>query len=287
MQAQNLIKIIKAEATVLTALIENLPDNGQLQQFEVDMLIGKIQSLNNIASHLQVSTEQPNVPAKDVVAEQTKQSEPKVKIAEQEQVKQPIEVEPTFENNHDKENAQATPIIEDNIDVVEVSSSEFDLIDVDTKPVAEEKVEQAQPVEEPKTIVESKVIESTKDVETADLTVKPEPKPTSTLADAYLKNARSVNDVLAGIEKRRSLASQFSRRPITNLRQSIAINDRIRFINQLFGRDNLLYQQTLDNIEQSANIDEALKMLFSQFDWNQEDEIVADFLELVYLRFTK
>lgn len=287
MQAQNLIKIIKAEATVLTALIENLPDNGQLQQFEVDMLIGKIQSLNNIASHLQVSTEQPNVSAKDVVAEQTKQSEPKVKIAEQEQVKQPIEVEPTFENNHDKENAQATPIIEDNIDVVEVSSSEFDLIDVDTKPVAEEKVEQSQPVEEPKTIVESKVIESTKDVETADLTVKPEPKPTSTLADAYLKNARSVNDVLAGIEKRRSLASQFSRRPITNLRQSIAINDRIRFINQLFGRDNLLYQQTLDNIEQSANIDEALKMLFSQFDWNQEDEIVADFLELVYLRFTK
>ncbi len=285
MQAQNLIKIIKAEATVLTALIDNLPDDGQLQQFEVDMLIGKIQSLNNIASHLQAASEPQPVQVKTPVVEPVKQLEPEVKVAEPKQVEQNIVVEPVAEKVVEEEKPTVATIIEDNIDEVEVSTSEFDLVDVETEQVVEKEEAptlQPQPVEKT-----AAVIESTNVANTVDSAVKTETKPTSTLADAYLKNARSVNDVLAGIEKRRSLASQFSRRPITNLRQSIAINDRIRFINQLFGRDNILYQQTLDNIEKSANIDDALKMLFSQFNWNQEEETVADFLELVYLRFSK
>ncbi|MCQ2374539.1 MAG: hypothetical protein MJ069_01370 [Salinivirgaceae bacterium] len=285
MQAQNLIKIIKAEATVLTALIDNLPDDGQIQQFEVDMLIGKIQSLNNIASHLQAASEPQPVQVKTPVVEPVKQLEPEVKVAEPKQVEQNIVVEPVAEKVVEEEKPTVATIIEDNIDEVEVSTSEFDLVDVETEQVVEKEEAptlQPQPVEKT-----AAVIESTNVANTVDSAVKTETKPTSTLADAYLKNARSVNDVLAGIEKRRSLASQFSRRPITNLRQSIAINDRIRFINQLFGRDNILYQQTLDNIEKSANIDDALKMLFSQFNWNQEEETVADFLELVYLRFSK
>ena len=114
--------------------------------------------------------------------------------------------------------------------------------------------------------------------------VKTETKP-STLADRFLQNTPSVNDVLAGLEKKANLASRFNSRPITNLRKAIKINDRIRFVNELFERDSIQYEQTIDMIEQSANINEALDKLFSSRNWNQEDETTVDFLELVYQRF--
>ena len=52
MQTKNLIKIIKAESTVLESMIENLPDDGNVQSYEVELLINKIQALNDIAVHL-------------------------------------------------------------------------------------------------------------------------------------------------------------------------------------------------------------------------------------------
>ena len=94
-----------------------------------------------------------------------------------------------------------------------------------------------------------------------------------------------MNDVLAGLEKKANLASRFNSRPITNLRKAIKINDRIRFVNELFDRDSIQYEQTIDLIESSANINEALDKLFSNRNWNQEDETTVDFLELVYQRF--
>ena len=113
---------------------------------------------------------------------------------------------------------------------------------------------------------------------------KTESKP-STLADRFQQNTPSVNDVLAGLEKKANLASRFNSRPITNLRKAIKINDRIRFINELFNHDSIQYEDTIDLIESSANINEALDKLFSSRNWNQEDETTVDFLELVYQRF--
>ncbi len=94
-----------------------------------------------------------------------------------------------------------------------------------------------------------------------------------------------MNDVLAGLEKKANLASRFNSRPITNLRKAIKINDRIRFINELFDHDSIQYELTIDSIEQSANINEALSNIFNNHNWDQEDETTVDFLELVYQRF--
>ena len=94
-----------------------------------------------------------------------------------------------------------------------------------------------------------------------------------------------MNDVLAGLEKKANLASRFNSRPITNLRKAIKINDRIRFINELFNHDSIQYEDTIDMIESSTSINDALSNIFSKYNWDQEGETVVDFLELVYQRF--
>ena len=67
---------------------------------------------------------------------------------------------------------------------------------------------------------------------------------------------------------------------ISLYRDTISIND-------LFNHDSVQYEQTIDMIEGASGIDEVLAKIFSQYEWNQEDKTVIDFLELIYQRFKK
>ena len=283
MQTKNLIKIIKAEATVLVSLIENLPDDGNVQSYEVDMLINKIQALNNIAVHLSpaeadVESDNASAIAAEEAARRAAEEEAR-RIAAAEAAKRAEELEKVRRIAIEEAEKKA-------------AAAE------DARKAAEEAARKAEEETKKAKSLADMFADNTADVEQTynaeneqqpvaaapSEPVKTETKP-STLADRFLQNTPSVNDVLAGLEKKANLASRFNSRPITNLRKAIKINDRIRFVNELFERDSIQYEQTIDMIEQSANINEALNKLFSSRNWNQEDETTVDFLELVYQRF--
>lgn len=382
MQTKNLIKIIKAEATVLVSLIENLPDDGNIQGYEVDMLINKIQALNNIAVHLSTD-EQPETQASRLLAEaeaaqkegeeaaehaaklsgkswisalEKKVIEDKAakKFAEAEAAKRAAEEESRriAEENarraaqEEAERKAAEELVrkQAEAEAARIAAEEA------SRKAAEEEARRAAE-EEARRIAEAEAAKRAEELErvrriaaeeaarkaaeaeearraaeeaarkaeeeakksksladmfadnTADIEqtynaeneqqpevaaptepVKTETKP-STLADRFQQNTPSVNDVLAGLEKKANLASRFNSRPITNLRKAIKINDRIRFINELFNRDSQRYELTIDDIEASTDINDALSKLVNNNDWNQEDETVVMFLELVYQRF--
>ena len=336
MQTKNLIKIIKAEATVLVSLIENLPDDGNVQSYEVDMLINKIRALNNIAVHLSsdnadVEPDNASAIAAQEAARRAAEEEEARLFAEAEAAKRAEELEAERkaaeelarkaakeeERRIAAEEAARKAAAEEEARKIAAAEAakraaelekvrQIAIEEAERKAAAAEEARKAAEEAARKAEEETRKAQSLADMfadNTADVEqtytaeneqqdevsapaepAKVETKP-STLADRFQQNTPSVNDVLAGLEKKANLASRFNSRPITNLRKAIKINDRIRFVNELFERDSIQYEQTIDMIEQSANINEALSNIFSNHNWNQEDETTVDFLELVYQRF--
>ncbi|MBR5643095.1 MAG: hypothetical protein IKW77_02790 [Salinivirgaceae bacterium] len=320
MQTKNLIKIIKAEATVLVSMIESLPDDGDIQPFAVEMLQSKIRDLNNIAVHLSSIGADADSAAADEEARKLAEAEELRKAAEEEARKK-AEAEAARKAAAEEEArriaAEETRKAEENARRMAAEEAARKAAEEEARRIAEaeaarkaadELARKAAEAEAARKAAEEEAkkaksladmfADNTADVEQtynaedeqqADASAPTEPakaesKP-STLADKFQQNTPSVNDVLAGLEKKANLASRFNSRPITNLRKAIKINDRIRFVNELFERDSIQYEQTIDMIEQSANINEALSNIFNNRNWNQEDETVIDFLELVYQRF--
>lgn len=328
MQTKNLIKIIKAEASVLVSMIESLPDDGDIQPFAVEMLESKIRDLNNIAVHLSSVGADADSAAADEEARKLAEAEEQRKAAEEEaRIKAEAEAarkageeaarKAAAEEEARRIAAEEARKAEENARRIAAEEAARKAAEEEARRIAEaeaarkaaeELARKAAEAEAARKVAEEEAkkaksladmfADNTADVEqtyTAENEqqdeapapaepAKVETKP-STLADRFQQNTPSVNDVLAGLEKKANLASRFNSRPITNLRKAIKINDRIRFVNELFDRDSIQYEQTIDMIEQSANINEALDKLFSSRNWNQEDETTVDFLELVYQRF--
>lgn len=326
MQTKNLIKIIKAEATVLVSMIESLPDDGDIQPFAVEMLQSKIRDLNNIAVHLS-SIEADTDAATDEEARKLAEAEELRKAAEEDARKKAEveaarmaaaeEAQKAAEEEARRIAAEEARKAEENARRMAAEEAARKAAEEEARRIAEaeaarkaadELARKATEAEAARKAAEEEAkkaksladmfADNTADVEQtynaedeqqADASAPTEPakaesKP-STLADKFQQNTPSVNDVLAGLEKKANLASRFNSRPITNLRKAIKINDRIRFVNELFDRDSIQYEQTIDMIESSTNINEALSNIFNNRNWNQEDETVIDFLELVYQRF--
>ena len=329
MQTKNLIKIFKAEATVLVSMIESLPDNGDIQSFAIEMLQGKIRDLNNIAVHLSsVGADADNAASEEEarkLAEETAR-----KAAEEEEARRIAEIEAARKATEELEAARKAMLeMQENARkqaeaeaaarkaaadeearrIAEAEAAkraaelervrQIAIEEAANKAAAEEAARKAaeEEAKKAKSLADmfadnTADVEQTYNAENEQQTVeqpatesaKTESKP-STLADRFQQNTPSVNDVLAGLEKKANLASRFNSRPITNLRKAIKINDRIRFINELFDHDSIQYELTIDSIEQSANINEALSNIFNNHNWDQEDETTVDFLELVYQRF--
>ena len=296
MQTKNLIKIIKAEASVLVSMIESLPDDGDIQPFAVEILQSKIRDLNNIAVHLSSVGADADSAAADEEARKLAEAEEQRKAAEEEAR---IKAEAEAARKAGEEAARKAAAEEEARRIAEAEAA---------RKAAEELARKAAEAEAARKVAEEEAkkaksladmfADNTADVEQtynaedeqqADAAAPTEPAKTeskpSTLADKFQQNTPSVNDVLAGLEKKANLASRFNSRPITNLRKAIKINDRIRFVNELFDRNSIQYEQTIDMIESSANINEALSNIFNSRNWNQEDETTIDFLELVYQRF--
>lgn len=325
MQTKNLIKIIKAEATVLVSMIESLPDDGDIQPFAIEMLQSKIRDLNNIAVHLSSvgadATSDDNasaIIAQEAARKAAEEEEARL-FAEAEAAKRAEELEAARKAAEEAQRiaAEEARKAEENARRIAAEEAARKAKEEEARRIAEAEAARKAAEELARKAAEAEAARKAAEEEakkaksladmfadnTADVEqtynaedeqqpatsaptepAKTESKP-STLADRFQQNTPSVNDVLAGLEKKANLASRFNSRPITNLRKAIKINDRIRFVNELFDRDSIQYEQTIDMIESSANINEALDKLFSNRNWNQEDETTVDFLELVYQRF--
>ena len=67
--------------------------------------------------------------------------------------------------------------------------------------------------------------------------------------------------------------------PVRDIRSAISLNDRVLFINRLFGEDPVNFQETLNILNQMGSLDEAVVYLVETHpSWNLESELVYRFM---------
>lgn len=110
------------------------------------------------------------------------------------------------------------------------------------------------------------------------------PPPTST------GGGNSRIDALFSFKKATELSEKLSEMPIADLTKGMSINDRLLYMNELFGRDMSKLDEVLRALNNFPSLDSAKSYLMgvaAQYNWGEEErsEIAQSFIKLVRRRF--
>lgn len=182
-------------------------------------------------------------------------------------VPQPEVEEPVVEESQADE-----PMVED-IPVVEEPEIEDPVVDepeVEDEPEIEETV-----VEEQEEVVEAEPVVEEEDDD--DLPIFAEPEPVVTVMERKLKPA-----VIDSMTDRQAWRTDMPGSQVKDIRSAISLNDRILFINMLFGQDPMAFQDALTKINQMSTLDEAIEYVAAECpQWDLESETVYRFMMAV------
>ena len=145
------------------------------------------------------------------------------------------------------------------------------------EPVIEDEpvVEDEPFVEEP--VVEEAVVEEVAEDEDDDLPIFAEPEPVVTMMERKSKPA-----VIDSMTDKQAWRSDMPGSPVKDIRSAISLNDRILFINILFGQDPMAFQEALTKINQMTSLDEAVEYVAAECpQWDMESETVYRFMMAV------
>ncbi|MCY7358893.1 MAG: hypothetical protein LH609_15830 [Rudanella sp.] len=91
------------------------------------------------------------------------------------------------------------------------------------------------------------------------------------------------------IEEPTSVAEAFHRAPIESIGKSISLNQKFRFINQLFSGISTSYAQAIEELDQMENYGQALDLISyryaSQYLWDMSSDEVSELVEILKRRF--
>jgi len=85
-----------------------------------------------------------------------------------------------------------------------------------------------------------------------------------------------------------SLQDRVSHNKIDNIRSVIGINEKFRFINELFKGDMNTYNSVVDKLNTLISMDEAERFLVSykaRYDWEEEGEVYKEFYAVIERRY--
>ncbi len=106
--------------------------------------------------------------------------------------------------------------------------------------------------------------------------------------DAVSNNHASINEKLK--QSKIDLGDTLTEVPIRDLRKAIGVNDRFLFINELFRGDEVAYERSIKTINSFTIFAEAeywiQRELKVKNGWNSNNEMVAQFFQLVKRRFS-
>jgi len=106
--------------------------------------------------------------------------------------------------------------------------------------------------------------------------------------ESVAENNASVNDRLK--QSNLDLGDALIETPIRDLKKAIGINDRFLFINELFRGDETMYERSIKTINTFSILAEAeywiQRELKTKIGWDDKNETVKQFIQLVKRRFT-
>lgn len=76
-----------------------------------------------------------------------------------------------------------------------------------------------------------------------------------------------------------------ARRECRDLRKSFTLNDKFLFRRELFGGSDQEFYDTIDLLTAMNSLDEAREYIFDDLQWDPENEVVKDFMDIVTSHF--
>ena len=121
----------------------------------------------------------------------------------------------------------------------------------------------------------------------------PPPQPQPQLRPTVGSPTATANKELTSLFEFRAateLSEKLSERPINDLAKALAINDRLLYMNELFGKDLNALNDTLSLLNKYNDMDAARGLLFNlaeQYNWTEEERqpVARDFIKLVRRRY--
>ncbi|MFD2573331.1 hypothetical protein ACFSUS_22005 [Spirosoma soli] len=111
-------------------------------------------------------------------------------------------------------------------------------------------------------------------------------------SSGLVDTAPSLNDTLreSATAEPATIAETFHRAPIESIARSISLNQKFRFINQLFNGNTSAYNQAIEEIDTLNNYGQALDLISyryaSQYLWDMSSDEVSELVEILKRRFS-
>jgi hypothetical protein len=212
--------------------------------------------------------------------------EPEAEVPEAEDVVEPV-VEDTVDDDLPFDDVSAEPAEEQFEEPVEEQLEEP--VEETFQENVEEQVEEPvevlmeepaeEPAEEPVMFIEEPVEPVADEDDDLPIFAEPEPEPVQQAAPIDSKPRQAVIDSMTD---RQAWRTDMPGTPVKDIRSAISLNDRILFINMLFGQDPMAFQDALTKINQMTSLDEVVDFVVNERpEWDLESETVYRFMMAV------
>ena len=145
------------------------------------------------------------------------------------------------------------------------------------EPVAEE----IQVIEEP--VAQEPVVEAQQNVEAKPIEQE-KSEPTHITLGEQLGQSRqsSLNDKFAS---NKPAEGSFGLKPISDIKSAIPLGERFRFTRMLFSGNGPAFDSTVATLNEMSSIEEADNYVRTNFSWDMDSSVVADFMNIVRRRY--
>lgn len=106
-----------------------------------------------------------------------------------------------------------------------------------------------------------------------------------TLGEKHLAGKRFLKDYLAENISKEDLSTRQQKMPIADLNKAFRVIDTFMFTRELFKNDNLLFQNTIQTLNEMESLEDALMHIGANFDWKADEPTVVKFIEILQRRF--
>ncbi|MFO7924899.1 MAG: hypothetical protein R6U58_14530 [Bacteroidales bacterium] len=101
------------------------------------------------------------------------------------------------------------------------------------------------------------------------------------VADRFQSSKNYINRAMGDKQAKKDLTSKMQSKPISDLKNSIGLNEKFLFIKELFRGRPDRYNECLDTLNNASSYEEALDYIKTNYNWEEDNEVVEKFLSLV------
>ena len=195
-------------------------------------------------------------------------------------------------NKIDEEPKAIIETVENNVVIEQELVEEKTIIEDDITETNDEVIEETSVVEE-EIVDEYHVIEEEKEEfvevkeEIVEEIITPEPEIIKEESNIDLSGSSDVKDIIAEFKNATDLASQLQFKSIDDINNAVSINDKIGFINDIFGGDADSYVTCISKLNNTSDLNNAVNILDESQKWDKENPVHKKFIELVFRKFVK